>query len=140
MSMIAAVRTYIKTYTGLASGAPVWINFLGPRPTEYAVIPLPGQRVLETYLDGSTRRMYPFAFQIVESTADDNERLDTAAFSEAFAAWLESQTKAGTLPTLDTGKTPDTIEAVNWGYLNEQGQSSTAIYLVSCQLIYDQVP
>lgn len=140
MSLIAAVRTYIGTYTGLSANAPIWVDYLGPVPTEYAVIPLPGQRTLETYLDGSQRCMYPFAFQFVESTADNAKRINTAEFSEAFAAWLDAQTALGTLPTLGTGKTAEKIEAVNWGYLNEQGPSDTAIYLVSCQLIYDQVP
>lgn len=139
MSLIAAVRTYIAGYTGLSSSAPVWVDYLGPEPTEYAIVPLPGQRTIETYLDGSKQRVYPFAFQFVESTADDAQRLDTAEFSEAFAAWLDEQTESGVLPALDTGKTAEKIEAVNWGYLDKQGESDTAIYLVSCQLIYEQV-
>jgi hypothetical protein len=138
MSMISAVQTYIKTYTGLVSGAPVWVNYLNQTPTAYSVDPLPGSRKLEEYLDGGSLREFPFALRIIESITDDAERLDNARFAEAFADWLDSQTKAGTLPTLDSGKTAEKIEAVNWGYIDQQGESGTAIYLVSCRLEYGQ--
>jgi hypothetical protein len=114
------------------------VDFLGPVPVEYSVVPLPGTRVSVTYIDGSTQRAYPFALQFSGITAADAARLAAEEWAEAFAAWLDSQTKAGTLPTLGTGQTSESIEAVTWGYLNEQGQSDTAIYLISCQLIYEQ--
>ncbi len=138
MSLISAIQTYLKTYTGLRSGAPVWVDYLGATPTEYAIIPLPGARVLEWYLDGGSTREYSFAFKIMESTAADAVRLDTAAFTEAFADWLEAQTLADVLPTLATGKTAESIEAVNWGYLEQQGESDTATYLITCRLVYGQ--
>lgn len=138
MSLISAVQTYIKTYTGLVSNSPVWVNYLSATPTEYAIVPLPGGKIVEQYIDGSSLREFPFAFQIMESTADDAQRLDNAAFAEAFADWLEAQTLAGTLPTLATGKVADSIEAVNWGYLEQQGESNTAIYLITCRLVYEQ--
>lgn len=140
MSIISAVQTYLKTYAELASGSPLWVNHLNAAPTAYAIVPLPGARKLEEYLDGSSLREFPFAFQFAESTMDEAERLANAEFAEALADWLESQTLAGTLPTLATGKTADTIEAVNWGYLEQQGDSGTGIYLITCRLIYDQVP
>lgn len=138
MSLIAAVRTYIKTYTGLTSGAPIWVDYLGPVPTQYAVIPLPGSKTLESYLDGGSLRSFPFAFSMVASTSDDAERLKTEEFTEAFAAWLESQTEAGILPTLGIKQTAESIRAVNWGYLDQQGESDTGTYLISCQLVYEQ--
>ena len=138
MSIISAIKTYLKTYTGLKTNAPVWVDFLGPLPTEYAVIPLAGGRVLESYIDGSSLREYPFAFQSMESTADELERLETQDFYEAFAEWLESQTEIGTLPTLATGKTAVDIMATGWGYLYEQGQSETGVYQIQCKLFYKQ--
>ena len=138
MSLISSIQTYIKTYTGLASGAPVWVNFLNAAPTAYSINPQPGARALETYINGSSLREFPFSLQIMESSADEPKRLATAAFAEAFVDWLESQTKAGAFPTLATGQTPYLIEAVNWGYLEQQGESATAIYLITCRLVYDQ--
>ena len=138
MTLLSAVQTYIKTYGSLASNAPVLVDFLASSPTQYAIIPLPGTRIIETNIDGSTVREFPFAFQSMESTADDLARLDNIGFFEAFADWLETQTLAGTLPTLGTKKTAEKIEALNWAYLYEQGESSTGVYQITCKLTYEQ--
>jgi hypothetical protein len=138
-SMISAVRTYLATYSGLATNAPLWVNYLGADPTQYAIIPLAGTKIIEQYLDGGSLREFPFAFQSMESTADELERLESIGFYEAFSAWLESQTAAGTFPTLNAGQTPETIEALTWGFLYQQGESATGIYQVTCKLTYSQL-
>ena len=138
-SILEGLRDFIKTYTELKSGAPVWVEYLGNDPTEYAVLPLAGPRVLETYITGKRVMSYPFALQSMESTADDLERLETAGFYEAFAEWLDAQTDQGVLPDLPEGKTPEVIEALGWGYLYQDGESMTGVYQVQCQLIYTQV-
>lgn len=138
MSIISALKTYIATYTGLKTGAPLWVDYLGSTHTQYAVIPLAGGKIVESYIDGSSTREYPFALQSMESTADDLERLENAGFVEAFADWLDEQTEAGTLPTLGTGQTPELIEATGWGYLYEQGNSDTGVYQIQCRLVYKQ--
>jgi hypothetical protein len=138
VSLISAVKTYLLTYTGLESGTPMWVNHLNAQPTGYSIVPLPGPTTIEEYISGGSMEAFPFAFQIVESTADDAQRLDNIAFGETFAAWLKSQTKAGTLPTLGTGQTAYSIEATTWGHLFEQGDSETGIYQISCQLLYEQ--
>lgn len=140
MSLITSVRTYLATYSGLATGAPIWVDLLGSNPTEYSISPLAGARIVENYIDGSTVREFPFAFSSSESTADNLERLDNIGFYETFADWLESQTNAGTLPTLASGKTATKIEALGWGYLFQEGESSTGIYQIQCKLTYDQQP
>lgn len=137
MSIIAAVQTYIKAYAGLDAGAPVWVDYLGSGPTQYAIIPLAGEKVIERYINGGSLREYPFALRSMEMTADDLERLENAGFFEAFAEWLEAQ---DALPALGAGKTATAIEAVGWGYLYEQGQSETGIYQIQCRLEYEQEP
>jgi hypothetical protein len=138
-SILEGLRDFIKTYTELKSGAPVWVEYLGNDPTEYAVLPLAGPRVLEIYITGKRVMSYPFALQSMESTADDLERLETAGFYEAFAEWLDAQTDQGVLPDLPEGKTPEAVEALGWGYLYQDGESMTGVYQVQCQLIYTQV-
>lgn len=138
MSIIAALQTYIKTFASLESGAPVWVNHLGANPVQYSIAPLPGSRIVESYVNGGSLREYVFAFRSAESTADDLERLGTSGFYETFADWLESQTNAKVFPTLGSGKTAELIEALGWGYLFEQGQSETGIYQVQCRLRYTQ--
>jgi hypothetical protein len=139
-SIITALRTYIATYSGLATGAALSVDDIGSTPTEYAIVPLPGARIIETDLSGSTVREYPFAFQSTESTADDLERRQNNGFYENFADWLEAQTIAGVFPTLKTGKTPTKIETLGWGSLFEQGGSETGVYQIQCKLTYEQEP
>jgi len=136
MSIISSIKTYMKTYSGLASGAPVWVDYLGAVPTEYSIAPLAGNRVLEKYLDGSALKEYPFAFRSVESTAAELERLENSGFFETFADWLDSQTETGVFPSLSAGKTVELIEATGWGYLFQEGNSETGIYQIQCRLVY----
>lgn len=138
MTLIGAIRTYLSTYTGISSTAPIWVDYLGNTPTEYSVVPLGGSIIVEQYIDGSSLREYPFAFRSIESTADDLERLENDGFYEAFAEWLDTQTETGVLPTLGTGQTSELIEALGWGYLTEQGNSETGVYQVQCRLVYTQ--
>lgn len=138
MSVIAAIKTYLATYTGLKTGAPLWVDYLGETATEYSISSLAGARIVENHIDGSTVREFPFSFSSTESTADELERLENLGFYEAFAEWLETQSKSDTLPTLGTGKTATKIEALGWGYLFQPGDSGTGIYQIQCKLTYDQ--
>jgi hypothetical protein len=138
MSVLSAIKTYLATYTGLKTGAPLWVDYLGSDPTQYAVVPLAGGKIVEEYIDGGSLREYPFAFQSMESTADELARLENNGFYELLSDWLDAQTAAGTLPVLGTGKTTELIEATTWGYLFEQGVSDTGIYQVNCRLVYHQ--
>ncbi len=140
MTTIDSLKTYIKTYTGLDVLAVVFVDHLDDNPTNYAIIPIAGAQIIETYIDGTTIREFPFAFQSMESTADELERLETIGFYEGFAAWLETQSNMGVFPTLDAGKTARKIQALGWAYLYQEGQSSTGVYQIQCRLEYKQVP
>ena len=138
-NVIQPIKTFIATYSGLTAGAALTVDTLGAVPTEYAIISMPGGQIVSTYITGKTEREYPFAFQATVSTADEAQRIVNNGFFEDFAAWLESQTNAGTLPTLETGKTATKIEALGWGFPLDQGESGTAIYQIICKLTYDQI-
>lgn len=138
MSLIGSIRTYIATYPSLESGAGLFTDVLGNTPTQYAVVSLPGATIIEEYLNGASLRQYTFALQSMESTADDPTRTANLEFYEAFAAWLETQTEAGVLPTLDSGKTPEAIEALGQPILFDLGESGTGVYQLQCRLTYEQ--
>jgi hypothetical protein len=140
MSVIADIRTFILTYAGLDDAAGMLIDVLGKTPTQYAIVPLPGTKVLETYLNDSSLRQYPFALQSMESVADDATRLAINEFYEGFAEWLEGQNADGILPTLGTGKTAETIESLGQPILFEFGESGTGIFQIQCRLTYRQQP
>lgn len=138
MSIISAIQTYMKTYTGIPSSAPIWIDYIGSNPTEYSIAPSPGSRIIQEYIDGSSLREFTFVLMSSQRTSADLERLENSGFYEAFADWLESQTEAGVLPNLGAGKTAELIEATGWGYLYQEGNSETGIYQIQCRLQYEQ--
>ena len=137
MSVISAIRDFVADYDGLENDN-VKIDSVGPDTVEYSIVPLPGQRIVTENIDGSSVREYPFAFRTSALTLDDGTRLVNSEFSENFAAWLESQTAAGTLPTLGTGQTATSIEETLSGALYEEGESGQAIYQIQCKLVYEQ--
>jgi len=139
-TIIEALRTYIAGYSELTTGAPLWVDYLGKEPDQYAIIPLPGARIVEEYIDESSLREFPFALHAMLSTAADAERLQSNGFFEAFAEWLDAQTSTGAFPVLGAGKVVTEIEATSWGFLFEQGESGTGVYQISCRLEYEQEP
>jgi hypothetical protein len=116
------------------------VGYLGATPTQYSIFPMPGEKVVEEYINGGSLREFPFSFQSVESTSDELTRMDSIGFYEAFADWLDSQTQAEILPELPAGKTPWSIQALGWGFLYEQGQSDTGIYQITAKIVYEQQP
>jgi len=140
MTIIESIKTYLATYTELQTNAPIWVDALGRVATEYGLAPLPGARIVETYINRKTVREFPFSFSSTESTADELERIANVGFYEAFAQWLDDQSEVGILPTLDAGKTAEKIESTGWGYLYQEGDSNTGIYQIQCKLTYEQEP
>ena len=138
MSVLSAIQTFIKTYSSLKKNAPVWVNFMGEKPTEYSIVPLAGAQITEEYINGGTSREYPFALQSMESTIDELTRLANIEFYESFAEWLRTQSDAGTFPTMDSSQTPFKIMALGHGILLQQGDSKTGVYQIQCRLEYNQ--
>lgn len=140
MTILGSIKTYIEGYAGLEEDAPVWTNYLGPAPVQYSINPLGSDKIMEQYLDGSSLRVYNFAFNSVEYTIEELDRVGADEFYEEFGEWLEAQSEAGNLPVLGPGKSAIEISATGWGYLFEQNESGTGIYQVQCRLIYEQRP
>ncbi len=141
MSILSAVKTYMATNsdvsTGITAGAEIGVDFLGPDKIGYSIVTMPGA-TKTPYIAGGSERTFPFAFQATLFTADDTTRIENGGFFEDLSDWFDTQTEAGTLPTLPSGKTAEKIEALDGGYLYQEGQSGTGIYQIQCLLTYTQ--
>ncbi len=137
-TIIKALRNYMKDFSGLRHGAPLWVDYLGSKEPQYRIVPMAGERTVETFITGKSVREYPFMFQSMQSTADDAGRLENNGFYETLADWFDSQTDAGDLPELGGKKSAISIEAVTSGFLMEQGESNTGVYSIQCKLTYEQ--
>ena len=137
-TVLAALQTYIKTYSGIGSSTAVMVDYLDDTPNAFAISPQPGNPIVEKYINGASVRQFSFAFQMMVFTVDDAVRLTNNGFYEGISAWFESQTLAGTLPTLNNNQHPTVIEATSQPALFQQGESGTGIYSMQCRLEYDQ--
>lgn len=138
--IIQAIEKWLKDSGQLKSGAAVLTEFLNPKATGYSVSPLPGQKVIEYYIDYGSSREYPFSIQSMESTADELTRIANSGFYEALSDYFDKQTAAGSMPTLPSGQQAVAIQALSWAYVIEQESSSTGVYQILCKLVYEQSP
>ena len=134
MSDIKAVQDFLLSYQSLEDDRPVWVEMLGEEPLSYSVFLVPGKQVEEDII-GNKTVSYPFGFGAVEVIAD-NSALLAAEFYEAFADWLDEQTESGNLPTLDTGKTAISIEALDTATIIERAEK-TGVFQILCKLVYE---
>lgn len=133
-SVIGAIRDYIQSYQALEKDVPVWVDMLGADVTSYSVHTMPG-KIVEEDIIGNKTVVYPFAFGSVESTAEQNETLETAEFYETFAEWLDEQTDAGIFPDLGASRTAESIEAADLASILSRAED-TGIYQIICRLTY----
>ncbi|MBX3004560.1 MAG: hypothetical protein KF821_01885 [Anaerolineales bacterium] len=139
MTIIEALQTWIGSFDLLAAEAPLFVDYVDAGTlTQYAIVPLPGPPIVERYLDGSSTRQYAFAIQFAAPTADDQARLANSGFMEFLSDEFERRTADGDLPDLGDRRTAEAVEAVNSGFLAQQGESDSAIYQISCRLEYFQ--
>ena len=134
MSDIKAIQDFLLSYQSLEDDRPVWVEMLGEEPLSYTVFLVPGKQVQEDIV-GNKTVSYPFGFGAVEVIAD-NSALLAAEFYEAFADWLDEQTESGNLPTLDTGKTAISIEALDTATIIERAEK-TGVFQILCKLVYE---
>jgi len=134
MSDIKAVQDFLLSYQSLEDDRPVWVEMLGEDPLSYTVFLVPGKQVTEDII-GNKTVSYPFGFGAVEVIAD-NSALLAAEFYEEFADWLDEQTESGILPTLDTGKSAISIEALDTATIIERAEK-TGVFQILCKLVYE---
>lgn len=137
-TILSAIKTYIKTYSGIGANGVVMVDHLSGNPNEYAIIPQPGEKIVTEFISGSSDRQFPFALQMMAYTADDATRMANNGFFEAVSDWFESQTNAGTFPTLNSNQHPTKIEATATPFLYQEGESDISVYQMSCALLYHQ--
>ncbi|MBT6322559.1 MAG: hypothetical protein HOJ31_10285 [Anaerolineae bacterium] len=140
MSVLSSIKTYLLAYIQTVDAdAPLWVNYLRDEPVDYSIVPLGGSRKVTEWISGNSgEREFLFAFQSARFTADEAERVGSIEFFETLADWLDTQSETDTLPSMGAGLTPFKIEALEFGYLFEQGTSDTGVYQIQCRLEYEK--
>ena len=109
------------------------VDYLGDKPIEYTVEPVPCDPVHTRYTDGSCIKQFLFIFASREYYgADINRNIENLGFYEEFADWI-TETE---LPDLD-GRIPVSIEVVTGGYAFDT-EANTARYQIQLRLLYEE--
>ena len=108
MSVLEAVREYLSALPGLEGLA---LDTLGRAPGDLCLRPVSGEPVIQTYLDGSTRRQEQYYLWARRSY--DEDRAEDGQWISGLAETLERRTRQGLLPELGPGKRAWSLLAVD---------------------------
>ena len=138
VTVLSAIHLFLRTYTPLSDGTTLILTDQLKEAISYNVVPLPGTIWLERWIGGGGTKQFDFALQAAFQTAAEETRLNNSQFHQALSEWLDAQTEAGVLPDLPVGKTAERIEAVQAGFLYQEGQSGQGVYQINCRLVYSE--
>lgn len=131
--MIGKIRQYLITNKIIDENCRINVDFLGEEPTEFAIIPIPINPVLENYIDGS--KLMQYQFQLISCNdygSDVTQNIENSTFYENLYELITKNNTKGIFPDI---KGIQTIECIdNGAILNEM--TNTAKYAISMRITY----
>lgn len=134
-SIIQAVTDYFADCPLLKDGV-FRVDALGANGIEYVVETGTFDPILQNYVDGSSERQYQFSFGSREYYSMDRlQNIESSAFYEKLADWVEEQSLRGILPELPDGMTAEELNVLSAGYIFDLSMKN-ARYQIPLQLVY----
>jgi hypothetical protein len=131
--MIIEIRDFIKTLAIVDSFTRINVDYLGETPTEYVLEPIPTERVIKKYMDGSTLNQYVFQFGSREYyTSDVIENMQKSEFYEDFEKCINWCNREDILPNIQGIQS---IECLNVGSIQDTS-NDTAKYAIQMRITY----
>lgn len=133
--MIEKIRQYLIDNNIIDENYRINVDFLGENPTEFAIVPIPVDPILEKYVDGSSLRQYQF--QLISCNnygADVLQNMSNSKFYEDLYDLIELNNNEGILPDIDG---IETIECLNNGAILDV-TTNTARYSIQMKITYEK--
>lgn len=131
--MISEIRDFIETLSIVDNFARINVDFLGDMPTEYVLEPIPTERVIKQYVDGSTLNQYVFQFGSREYYSSDVvENMQKSEFYNQFQDVIKWCNRNGILPNIQGIQS---IECLNVGTI-QNAETDTAKYSIQMRITY----
>ena len=114
-------------------------QYLGDAVGSCAIVPIQGDYALQIYIDGSTRRAYDFALQVVRevSRATDDVNTGNMNIQHRWAQWLREQDSLQNHPDFGARCSDYSLELLsNMPMLAELYESGTGKYQFFARLNY----
>lgn len=136
--IIESVRDFLSECPLLEEYTSLLVDRLEDGIAAYSIEPVPCQPIVKRYIDGTTLRRYEFHLASREAyTQEVLDQINSSAFYERFARWLELCSTHKELPVLDGPRLSINIEALTPGYLAVADETK-ARYVIQCALTYMQ--
>lgn len=131
--MIEKLREYFRETGIIDKKNRLNVDFLGENPTEFAIVPIPVEPIIEMYLDGSSLKQ--FQFQIISCNdygPDVFQNMSNSSFYEQLYKTIEMNNDKRLLPQIDGIQSIECLD--NGTLLNTT--TNTAKYAIQMKITY----
>lgn len=131
--MIEKIREYFRETGIVDKKNRLNVDFLGDNPTEFAIVPIPVEPIVERYLDGTYLRQ--LQFQLISCNyygADVFQNMANSSFYEQLYDTIEYNNKNNVLPKIEGIQS---IECLNNGAILD-ATTNTAKYSIQMKITY----
>lgn len=136
--IIESLKNYFEKECPLVTGKKLNVNCLDDKLHSCTIEPVPTNKLIQRYCDGSSLNQYLFVFATREFFDNDAlENMKIAEFYEDFERWIEEQNELNNLPILDKGYESIKFEVLSSGYLYDVDETR-ARYQIQLRLIYEK--
>lgn len=131
--MIEKIRQYLIDNKIIDDDCRINVDFLGEEPTEFAIVPMPVDPVIEKYVDGSSLRQYQFQLLSCKNYgADVIQNMANSSYFESLYELIEENNNKGLLPNIQG---IESIECLNNGTILD-ATTNTAKYSIQMKITY----
>ncbi len=130
---LKAIREYLYDNKIIDEKNKINVDFLGEEPTEFSIVPVPVDPIVETYINGISYRQYQFQLlSCQEYGSDVMTNLSNSSFYGELYEKIEKLNKERTLPNI---KGIDKIKCLDNGAI-QSATPNTARYSILMQILY----
>lgn len=133
--MIGKIRQYLIDINIIDEECRINVDFLGENPTEFAIVPIPINPILEKHVDGSSLRQYQF--QLISCNyygADVLQNMANSKFYEDLYDLIEKNNNKEIWPNIEG---IESIECLNNGAILD-ATTNTARYSIQMKITYEK--
>jgi hypothetical protein len=131
--MIEKIRQYLIDIDVIDDNCRINVDFLGEEPTEFAIVPIAVDPIIERWITGQSIRQYQFELiSCNDYGADVMQNMANSRFYEELYDLIEKNNKESTLPDIEGIQK---IECLNNGAILD-ANTNTARYSIQMKITY----
>lgn len=131
--MIEKIRQYLIDIDVIDDNCRINVDFLGEEPTEFAIVPIAVDPIIERWITGQSIRQYQFELiSCNDYGADVMQNMANSRFYEELYDLIEKNNKESKLPDIDGIQK---IECLNNGAILD-ANTNTARYSIQMKITY----